>query len=360
MTNSNVPKNKTALVKNTSRNHYIDVLKGIAILSVVFIHTAFHSGTSYVPTWFANFTLLFEVPIFFFLAGWSYSYTKSNRNYFQGMVLTQIKYMLFMLLIFIAINISNYLQFSNNPVTIENLLGWFFHTYTSTEPLPSVRFSLWFFRVYFYVSLLGAMLITILKPNIRKYIIAICFIGTFLISFFEKKIGNINIGIELSYLLFYLFFYLLGYHTKDKKLSLIQFPVLFLATLFCLIVIGEIAHINITTLQDYKFPPNFIYMLWSLFGVYFVLFFKNYYLNCKENFFSKIGQNSIYIFFAQGIGASVLFWVSSCFSCQWYYKIWIMFGINLLVTALVTILLKFLFDRLGKWIQKFLKEKIWN
>ena len=35
------------------------------------IHTAFHSGASYVPYWFANITLLFDVPVFFFLAGWA-------------------------------------------------------------------------------------------------------------------------------------------------------------------------------------------------------------------------------------------------------------------------------------------------
>lgn len=36
-------------ISNKQRNHYIDVLKGIAIISVVFMHTAFHSGSFYVP-----------------------------------------------------------------------------------------------------------------------------------------------------------------------------------------------------------------------------------------------------------------------------------------------------------------------
>ena len=35
--------------KRSGRNNYIDVLKGIAIISVVLIHTSFHSGNSYVP-----------------------------------------------------------------------------------------------------------------------------------------------------------------------------------------------------------------------------------------------------------------------------------------------------------------------
>ena len=68
---------ETKVNKFKDRNNYIDILKCIAIISVVFIHTAFSSGEKYVPRWFANFTLLFEVPMFFFLAGWSFSYSKN-------------------------------------------------------------------------------------------------------------------------------------------------------------------------------------------------------------------------------------------------------------------------------------------
>lgn len=56
-------------IKN--RNVYLDFFRGCATISVMLIHTAFHSGASYVPYWFANITLLFDVPVFFFLAGWA-------------------------------------------------------------------------------------------------------------------------------------------------------------------------------------------------------------------------------------------------------------------------------------------------
>lgn len=348
------------MIENKERNHYIDVLKGLAIISVIFIHTAFHSGNSYVPIWFSNFTLLFEVPMFFFLAGWSYSYSKGNKSYIQGMIITQIKYKVFMTLIYIAIKITNYIHFCDDPITLQNLVNWFFHTYSVTNPFRGVYNSLWFFRVYFFTSLIGAMILTLIKPKVRKYVMAICFIGIFMITFFVPKIGKINLGIELSYVLFYLFFYMLGYHTKDKKISIYQFVSLFVLTIVALICINKFTSVNIMQIQEHKFPPNFIFLLWSLFGVYIVLVLKPYFNSCKTNILSVIGQHSMYIFFAQGIGSSVLYWISKYITMEWYYKIWIMFGINVLTTMCVTIILKLILDPVGKYTKKFLKAKVFN
>jgi len=343
-----------------SRNYYIDVLKGIAIISVILIHTAFHSGSSYVPTWFSNFTLLFEVPMFFFLAGWSYSYSKGNKSYVKGIIITQIKYMFFVFLIYIAIHITNAIHFSNNPVTLKHLINWFLHALSNMTPFRGVEYSLWFFKVYFFVSLLDAMMITLIKPKIGKYIIAICFIGIFIITFFMPKIGNINLGIELSYILFYTFFYMLGYYTKDKEISIYQFAILFVTTILSLIVIHKFANIDVLEIQKHKFLPNFVFMLWSLFGVYIVIFLKKYFNNCKKNILSVIGQHSMYILFAQGIGSSVLYCVSKYIVMDWYYKICVMFGINILVTLVITILLKLILDFVGKYTKKLLEEKIFS
>lgn len=356
--NEAISNTNLTVIFSSQRNHYIDVLKGIAIISVVLIHTAFHSGNSYVPRWFANFTLLFEVPVFFFLAGWSYSYSKGNRSYFQGLILTQIKYMIFMVLIYLSILVADILQKSNNHVTLTTLCRWFFHTYSSTAPFQGVSSSLWFFRVYFFVSMLGAMTITLLKPNARKTVTVLCFLAIFIITFFAPQIGKIHIGIELSYVFFYLFFYLLGFSLKDKQISLKQFVLLIAAVFLSLIAIWKVKAIDVTALQAHKFPPNFIFLLWSLFGIFFILLFKKRFLSCKPNFLSNIGQNSMYIFLAQGIGSSVLFWLSKYFTMPWYYKVWIMFGINLWVTAAVTLVLKLLLDPLGKRIKKILKEKV--
>lgn len=58
------------------RNNTIDFFRRLAALQVILIHTAFHSGSSYVPAWFQNLTLFVYVPVFFFLSGWSATYCK--------------------------------------------------------------------------------------------------------------------------------------------------------------------------------------------------------------------------------------------------------------------------------------------
>ena len=196
-------------IKCEERNYYIDVLKGIAIISVIFIHTVFSYGDEpiYVPSWFSNFTLLFEVPIFFFLAGWTYSYTKSNKSYLKSLIITQIKYMVFITLVFLAIAIIDNIQLvTDSNISLTNLICCFFHQYTVTEPLGEVSGALWFFKIYFFITLLGSTLIKFVKPNIKIGIMIICFISLFLITFVKPIIGVINIGIELSYIIFYLFF----------------------------------------------------------------------------------------------------------------------------------------------------------
>lgn len=348
-------------ISNKQRNHYIDVLKGIAIISVVFIHTAFHSGSFYVPRWFANFTLLFEVSLFFFLAGWSFSYSKSNKSYIKSLITTQIRYMLYISLVFIIINILNYVHFSNNNITIGTLIKWFFHEYSSTTPLNSVNDSLWFFKVYFIVSIIASTLIKLVNKKYIKIVLLICILFVFVITFYYPSLGNVNLGIEASYLFFYLFFYLLGNISKDIKIKLPEFLLYVVLLMFILFFINTFSKINILDLQTNKFPPNFIFLVWSLFGVVFVIYLKNFFGTCKENILSKVGQNSIYVYFAQGIAASCLYYISTyIFTNGWYYKLILMFGINLILTGVITIILKLIIEPLVKLLKRFLEKNVYN
>ena len=366
--NLEIIKNKnTELVKvenikktNKERNHYVDLLKGIAIISVILIHTVFHSGNSYVPRWFSNFTVLFEVPMFFFLAGWSFSYIKNNKSYIKSLILTQLRYMLFMIIIFIAINITNYLNFSNNQVGLGTLSKWFFHEYSSTAPFTSVSWSLWFFKVYFIVSIIGAMLLKLLNRKASKILTVLCYIGVFVVTFIYPSLGKLNMGVELSYIFFYLFFYMLGNLTKDRKFNLPEMIITFTSLVAILILINKLSSINILEIEDNKFPPNFVFLIWSSFGVVIVLYLKRFFNNCKENILSKIGQNSIYVYFAQGIGASALFFIAPHITMDWYYKAIIMFAINLVLTAIITIILRLIIEPIIKICKDFLNKKIYS
>ena len=67
-------------LKHSERDHYVDFVRGLCALSVVFIHTVFWSGYSYVPEYVRNLSLMFDVPVFFFLAGCSFSIVGLNRG----------------------------------------------------------------------------------------------------------------------------------------------------------------------------------------------------------------------------------------------------------------------------------------
>ena len=143
-----------------SRNCYIDFVRGLAIISVILIHTAWHSGEKYVPEIVRNMTLLFEVPMFFFIAGWTYSYVKSNKKYIKGLLNLQLKYMIYMLIVFIIILITN-----QNQIQLMDLINWICHKYSNTYPLRSVQYSLWFMKTYFIAVLTSITIITFAKEK---------------------------------------------------------------------------------------------------------------------------------------------------------------------------------------------------
>ena len=80
--------NRAAAVENASvgrpRAHYIDLVRGICALSIVFIHTCFCSGMSYVPIPMRSISLLLDVPAFFFIAGMTRAYIQKDT------ILTQL------------------------------------------------------------------------------------------------------------------------------------------------------------------------------------------------------------------------------------------------------------------------------
>ena len=75
------------------RDLYIDYAKGLATLSIVFIHTVFWSGQFYVSNEMRIFSLLFDVPIFFALSGLT-SYGNLDKT-FRRLLKLQITYMIF-------------------------------------------------------------------------------------------------------------------------------------------------------------------------------------------------------------------------------------------------------------------------
>lgn len=82
-------------MKTATRDYNLDFFKGLASISIVFIHTAFYSGETYIPGIMRMICLLVDVPLFVFLSGWGLSYNKDYKKIFYGMINTWVKWILF-------------------------------------------------------------------------------------------------------------------------------------------------------------------------------------------------------------------------------------------------------------------------
>lgn len=338
---------------DVKRNYYLDNIRGIAAIVIILIHTSWHSGYQYVPELIRNLTLLFEVPMFFFLAGWTLKYSKSTTKYIKKILTIQLQYMFYITLVFVLIFIWSILRGVSFDLSGVDLIKWYFHNYTSMYPFISVEASLWFFPVYFIVTITMATYLTLSSKKYLKLFVSLLIIALALISFKFNQIGNINIFISLNFLIFYSIFYLLGYLLSSIKLNLRQLIYGLSIVFAVLLIISNITDLNIFNLQFFKFPPHFIYLLWSLIGVLVVLYFKNYEYCFKKNILSFFGQNAIYSFFAQGISSSILYKIVPYINIDWYFKLPICFIINFIMAFILIFVIKYSYNTFIKLITIF-------
>ena len=80
------------------RDLYIDFAKGLATLSIVFIHTAFWSGQLYLPSEVRTLSLLIDVPVFFALSGLTSGNNVEKTLY--RLLKLQVTYMIFVSFLF--------------------------------------------------------------------------------------------------------------------------------------------------------------------------------------------------------------------------------------------------------------------
>lgn len=206
------------------REPYLDFYKGIAAISIIFIHTAFHSGEAYVPHWFSNLTLLLDVPFFFFLGGWGAGISlRSGKNSIIktlnsiGRIL--LKWLFFVTFIHILMTALGLHGFSS---IIDYLHALCFFNF-SIESLSSVNASIWYMPVYVIVTFWGNFYIRAIevplkddKSLMKTYIfygICISFI-----AIIYSSLGGIFFNMS-SYFWFYLCFFLIGTYTIDYKIE---------------------------------------------------------------------------------------------------------------------------------------------
>ena len=316
---------------SNKRDFYLDTVKGLLVIGIVFIHTVFCSGISYIPQYMRNIALCFDVPLFFFVTGCVMS-IHPNFNPFKQMYKLALIFLFGVLIsqiCFLHVNFSQLMQticFNNADI----------------PKLKVVAGSYWFVPVYIISLLYAKIIIDYLKKWVLNLaIIAIPIFYIFL--WFADKSAQISMfGTNIQIILFYLWLILIGYENFKIKNKKIWLYVLFLVLLSILLFLYYIPDLYF---QEYKFPVKLPYFILSLFSISTAMFF---YRTMKENIFAKIGKNALYYYFSQGIGASVIFYFAKLPIQIWQIKFLLCLGINLLITILLGYAISLIYPKFEK------------
>lgn len=317
------------------RDTYLDFYRGAAAVSIVFIHTVFWSGEWYVPEVFRSLALLLDVPFFVFLSGWGVYYSTDIKKIFDSTVRTWLRYLLFISLADIAmIGILHRGEFS--PLIWINQC--FFSIRKTTFPdLPVVRGSLWFMPMWIPVVLAGGALTSCLRrcdggQRITRRVLLFFLIG---VICFSTETVSAWFLCSRDFC-FYMVFFLLGYCSVEIRISWRGYWRT-CAALGCLwLLIAYIFQISPWNLQSAKFPPHVMYLEASLLSVVTAVFLRGKLDKAvrKCRLLGFIGRNALCFYFAQGIGASLLYQVYPVFLPQgWPLTLTVCFAVNLGITG---------------------------
>ena len=336
--------NMEATKRGDNRVVSLDIFRGIAIINILFIHTVWWHGTKYIAIdSVREFSLLIDVPFFFFLAGWSASHVPNNiKLYFRRFVSLYIPYLFLGLLIFSYLYIFRFSKL--NFVTF--ISNWGIFNYTKFFGYDPFIGALWFLKVYISIFLISPALKFIAKFPYASSVF-LCFL-LFLITMFS--FGNPGwqsfrlFGIwSLRQLIFFSFFYYIGIISKKTQLH-------FLELCLVLIILTTGVLINLQyfdfafSIHKHKFPPAFFYLTVSSYSVTLALFFKTFEnkfnllkTNFTIRFLEMCGQRSYYIFLYQGFTNSIMIpWIIKKYALWHPFPLMCLcFLVNILGTLLI-------------------------
>lgn len=292
--------------KKKERNYNIDFLRGIATLWIIVIHTAWWSGTGYLPSWFSNLILIMDVPVFIFISGISFNYVNSIIKNLSGIVVQWKKWLYF--LIFYTLIL---LIFFKEQFVAKDIVYWIAYVFPHSNNIEVVAGSIWFMLMYIKVSILCSIIICAInhfykKENIKPLVTvtAIMFL-IFLYCNVKKEFLFFD-----TYLSFYSIIYLAGYilhHYKIKNIA----QLLWLEGVNLIIVLGLffLLKLGITDIQNIKFPPSLPYLFFSAISILLFFYLKDHLKIKEKNPINYIGKNAIVFYFAQGVSSSFIYYV---------------------------------------------------
>lgn len=358
-----------------NRDLYIDFAKGLATLSIIFIHTAFWSGQFYIPAEVRVFSLVFDVALFYALSGIT-SGSNIEKTLYR-LVKLQITYMIFVTLLFFLDYFfklfgltffslewlqSFYSTFGSKYTTTsvsvvpqwENLGNWYLHQYTNADTFPVVMGSFWYLKVYYILTVFGVLILRFFPKHI-DWFIAVCIALTIIFNIFPEMYPTGQVG----YVAFYMTVFLVGNRMKGKKIPKKTIPIVYGSVGALLIGLFWYYGSDIFyKINKNKFPPKTPYIIWTLFSLVTMFVFYNRLKISKESFVTHIGKNAIFFYFAQGISSSLVYFlvVPLKEDMPWGMLMIIIYIINILLAFIIAAGLKKA-DALGWNMLKFLREK---
>ena len=323
------------------REHCLDLFRGLCLLGVIFNHTCFHSGSSYIPDSWAQWTMLLDVPALFFVSGMTYQTIKRDM-----IVNSLFKLSMVFTILSIILN-AIYGRFSWDYI-------WkplFLNSLDLPEHFLIVQQAYWFVPVYVAVLVIATI---ILKKMRELYgLVIVGCLGLYFYCFFEKIpfFNGVILGDSVQKVFFYLSLFLFGFFCKDKVIGRI-----FQKEVGCLLLVIALGLYYLTYVyrSDFvfnlflnKFPPKLPYIALSFISISAFIFF--YKAERKNLLIEHIGQNAIYYYAGQGIGAVLLISVVPYVALPFYFKLPLMFLLNLLITTSVAYVLKFIYNGFGRY-----------
>lgn len=365
------------LLKLTKMNRdlYIDFTKGIATLSIIFIHTVFWSGQFYIPAEVRVISLLFDVPIFFALSGLT-SGSNIEKTFYRLLKL-QVTYMIFVTFLFFIDYFfkvfglwlfgmeslkSFYATFGAKyiPQSIsympqwQNLGNWYLHSYTKCDTFPVVMGSFWYLKVYYILTILGVLILRFFPRHIYWFI-ALCLGLTVIFNVFPNYYPTGQVG----YVVFYLALFLIANRMKAKRLSSTIIPLLYGGLALLLFLMFWYYGSDIFyKMNKQKFPPRLPYIIWAMFSIITLFIGYNRLRITKDHFVNYIGKNAIFYYFSQGISSSLIYFMVMPLidNMHWTLLMLFIFIVNVVLAITIAEILKII-DTFGWKFLYFLKRK---
>ncbi|ASK31098.1 acyltransferase [Chryseobacterium sp. T16E-39] len=358
-----------------NRDLYIDFAKGLATLSIIFIHTAFWSGQFYIPAEVRVFSLVFDVALFYALSGIT-SGSNIEKTFYRLLKL-QITYMIFVTFLFFldyffkvfGLNFFSmewlqkfYSTFGSKYATTnistepqwQNLGNWYLHQYTNADTFPVVMGSFWYLKVYFILTVFGVLVLRFFPKHINWFI-GLCIALTLIFNIFPWLYPSGQVG----YVAFYFAVFLIANKMKGRKIPSKMIPVLYALVGILLVWMFSYYGSDIFyKINKNKFPPQIPYIIWTLFSLVTLFVFYNRLKIIKENFITYIGKNAIFFYFAQGISSSLVYFlvVNLNEKMSWWILMILIYIINIILATVISKALKKI-DTLGWTILEFLRRK---